>query len=185
MASAPPAHRAFMVSSMSCWWMTRSLGVAPTGMRPGGASERVIWTPGPLTGLVDRAVKASSWGAAEAEVEEKPWTWASRAATSLSRAATWACRVRTRVARSEVPAGFLRSLREETEKSRPDAMVTARTPATWRALREGIVPLPWRCVLALPRSETTLEYRLIHHRRAVFFPRGPVERTRRGRIEEA
>ena len=46
-------------------------------------------------------------------------------------------------------------------------------------------PFVWRCALALSTSETTLVLRLIHHRRAVFFPRGPAERTRRGRIQEA
>ena len=140
MASAPPAHRAFMVSSMSCWWMTRSLGVAPAGMRPGGASLRVIWTPGPETGRVDLAVKASSSGVGAPGWEvEKFCICASRAPTSASRAATWACRVCTRVVRSEVPAGFLRSLREEMEKSRPEAMVTARMAAVWRTLRGCII----------------------------------------------
>ncbi len=43
MASAlSPLHSAFIVSSMSCWWMTRSLGVAPFGNLSGGASLRVI-----------------------------------------------------------------------------------------------------------------------------------------------
>ena len=88
----------------------------------------------------------------------------------MSRVETWAWRVRTRVARFEVPAGFAfveGGYGEEQAGGDGDGEDGGRV-ADFAWLHHS--PFLWRCVWVLPMSETTLEYRLIHHRRAVCLP---------------
>ena len=137
-ASAPPAHSALTTAWRSCWWTTRSSGLASSGRTRSpdrGASSSVTRRPGPRTALVP---------ATSSRARERRCSAATRRSVVPARSVAARISCRSRSTRSEVSSARLcsarirsaRSLRDPPRRSAPcetPALVANRMPAVAKA----------------------------------------------------